>query len=87
MAEVVALPDRVPSMGRAVEQFFAAKPLFPNARRSYAHCLGAVGEDLGAGTALGDVTPERLRVVLENGRVNPGWDAAGELRSVSRCRV
>ena len=32
---------------------------------SYAYCLGAVVEDLGAGTALGDVTPERLRGVLE----------------------
>ena len=36
MAEVVLLPDRVPSLGRAVEQFLAAKPLSPNARRSYA---------------------------------------------------
>ena len=66
MAEVVALPDRVPSLGRAVEQFLAAKPLSANARRSYAYCLGAVVEDLGAGTALGDVTPERLRGVLED---------------------
>ena len=65
MAEVVLLPDRVPSLGRAVEQFLAAKPLSPNARRSYAYCLGAVVEDLGAGTALADVTPERLRGVLE----------------------
>ena len=65
MAEVVLLPDRVPSLGRAVEQFLAAKPLSPNARRSYAYCLGAVVSDLGAGTALGDVTPERLRGVLE----------------------
>ena len=65
MAEVVALPDRVPSLGRAVEQFLAAKPLSPNARRSYAHTLGTVVGDLGAGTALADVTPERLRGVLE----------------------
>ena len=43
MAEVVLLPDRVPSLGRAVEQFLAAKPLSPNARRSYAYCLAAVG--------------------------------------------
>ena len=42
MAEPVLLPDRVPSLGRAVEQFLAAKPLSPNARRSYAYCLGAV---------------------------------------------
>ena len=65
MAEVVLLPDRVPSLGRAVEQFLAAKPLSPNAHRSYAYCLAAVVEDLGAGTALPDVTPERLRGVLE----------------------
>ena len=58
MAEVVLLPDRVPSLGRAVEQFLAAKPLSPNAHRSYAYCLGAVVADLGAGAALGDVTPE-----------------------------
>ena len=57
--------DRVPSLGRAVEQFLAAKPLSPNAHRSYAYCLGAVVSDLGAGTALADVTPERLRGVLE----------------------
>ena len=87
MAEVVALPARVPSLGRAVERFLAAKPLSPNALRSYAYCLGAVVSNLGADTALAAVTPERLRGVLENGRVNPGWDAAGELRSVSRCRV
>ncbi len=65
MAEVVLLPDRVPSLDRAVEQFLAAKPLSANARRSYAYCLGAVVSDLGAGTALADVTPERLRGVLE----------------------
>ena len=65
MAEPVLLPDRVPSLGRAVEQFLAAKPLSANARRSYAYCLGAVVSDLGAGTALADVTPERLRGVLE----------------------
>ena len=65
MAEVVLLPDRVPSLGRAVEQFLAAKPLSANAHRSYAYCLGAVVEDLGAGTALADVTPERLGRVLD----------------------
>ena len=52
MAEVVTLPVRVPSLGRAVEQFLAAKPLSPNARHSYAYCLGAVVSDLGAGTAI-----------------------------------
>ena len=36
----------------AVEQFLAAKPLSPNARRSYAFCLGAVVSDLGGGTAM-----------------------------------
>ena len=65
MAEVVLLPDRVPSLGGSVEQFLAAKPLSANAHRSYAYCLGAVVEDLGAGTPLSDVTPERLRGVLE----------------------
>ena len=66
MAEVVLLPDRVPSLGRAVEQFLAAKPLSPNARRSYAYCLGAVVSDLGAGTALADVTPERRPQVRDD---------------------
>ena len=48
----------------------------PNARRSYAYCLGALVEDLGAGTALADVTPERLR---RGTTVWPRWDrsAAG----------
>ena len=34
------LPHRVPTLGRAVDQFLAAKPLSANARRSYAYCLG-----------------------------------------------
>ena len=94
MAEVVLLPDRVPSLGRAVEQFLAAKPLSPNARRSYAYCLGAVVSDLGAGTALADVTPERLRHVLEqrwgNARRRRGtaaWQRWGRFAAGCRRRV
>ena len=64
-SRVVILPDRVPSLGRAVEQFLAAKALSANARRSYAYCLGAVVSDLGADLGLGDVTAEGLRRVLE----------------------
>ena len=37
MAEVVLLPDRVPSLGRVVDQFLAAKPLSANGRRRYAY--------------------------------------------------
>ena len=59
------MPDRVPSLGRAVEQFLSAKPLSDNARRSYAYCLRAVAADLGADTALADVSTEGLRRVLE----------------------
>ena len=65
MTEVVGIPVRVPSLGRAVEQFLDANPLSANARRSYAYCLGAVVADLGADTALADVAPERLRHVLD----------------------
>ena len=72
MAEPVLLPDRVSSLGRAVEQFLAAKPLSANAHRSYVYCLGAVVSDLGAGTALAEVTPERLRGVLEQRWGNAG---------------
>ena len=61
---LLRLRARVPSLGRAVEQFLAAKPLSPNARRSYACCLGAVVSAFGADTALADVTPEGLRAVV-----------------------
>lgn len=65
MSEVTALPDRAPSLGRAVDRFLAAKPLSSNALRSYGYCLGVVVEDLGTDTALADITAERLRRVLE----------------------
>ncbi len=52
MAEVLALPHRVPSRGRAVEQFLAAKRLSANGRRSYVHTLGTVVEDLGSDLVL-----------------------------------
>lgn len=68
---VAVLPDRVPSLGQAVEQFLAAKPLSANARRSYAYCLRAVVSDLGADTELGDVSTEGLRRVL-----NQRWGSA-----------
>ena len=57
MVEVLALPHRVPSLGRAVEQFLAAKPLSANGRRSYAHTLTTVVGDLGADLPLDEFTP------------------------------
>ena len=66
MPEVLALPHRVPSLGRAVEQFLAAKPLSPNGRRSYAHTLRTVVGDLDADLALDEFTAERVRRVLED---------------------
>ena len=66
MLEVLALPHRVPSLGRAVEQFLTAKPLSANGRRSYAHTLGTVVGDLGADLALDGFTAERVRRVLED---------------------
>ena len=66
VAEVLALPHPVPTLGRAVEQFLAAKPLSTNGRRSYAHTLGTVVGDLGAHLALDELTPERVRHVLED---------------------
>ena len=68
--EVLALPHRVPSLGRAVEQFLTAKPLSANGRRSYAHGggLDAVVGDLGADLALAGFTAERVRRVLEDYR-------------------
>ena len=66
MPEVLALPHPVPSLGRAVEQFLAAKPLSPNGRRSYTHTLGTVVGDLGADLSLAGFTAERVRRVLED---------------------
>ena len=66
MPEVLALPHRVPSLGRAVEQFLAAKPLSANGRRSYSHTLGTVVGDLGADLPLDAFTAERVRRVLED---------------------
>ena len=66
MVEVLALPHRVASLGRAVEQFLAAKPLSANGCRSYAHTLGMVVGDLGADLALDGFTAERVRHVLED---------------------
>ncbi len=66
MPEVLALPHRVPSLGRAVEQLLAAKPLSAKGRRSYAHTLGAVVGDLGSDLALDGFTAERVRRVLED---------------------
>ena len=66
MVEVLALPHRVPSLGRAVEQFLAAKPLSASGRRSYAHTLRTVVGDLGGDLALNEFTAERLRRVLED---------------------
>ena len=66
MVEVLALPHRVPSLGRAVEQFLAAKPLSANGRHSYAHTLGMVVGDLGADLPLDGFTAERVRRVLED---------------------
>ena len=63
MPEVLALPHRVPTLGRAVEQFLAAKPLSANERRSYAHTLGTVVGDLGADLALSGFTAERVHRV------------------------
>ena len=64
--EVLALPHPVPTLGRAVEQFLAAKPLSANGRRSYAHTLGTVVGDLGADLPLAEFTSERVRQVLED---------------------
>ena len=75
MVEVLALPHRVPTLGRAVEQFLAAKPLSANGRRSYAHTLGTVVGDLGADLALAGFTAERVRRVLH---------ASGWTRTVAR---
>ena len=67
MPEVLALPPRVPCpLGRAVEQFLAAKPLSANGRRSYAHTLGTVVGDLGADLALDELTAEQVRRALED---------------------
>ena len=77
MAEVLALPHPVPTLGRAVEQFLAAKPLSANGRRSYTHTLGTVVGDLGADLALAEFTAERVRRVLEDrwGNIAPAtWN-------------
>ena len=66
MPEVLSLPHPVPTLGRAGEQFLAAKPLSANGRRSYAHTLGTVVGDLGADLALDGFTAERVRHVLED---------------------
>ena len=65
VVEVLALPHRVPSLGRAVEQFLAAKRLSVNGR-SYAHTLLTVVGDLSVALALAEFTAERLWHVLED---------------------
>ena len=62
---VVVLADRVPSLGRAVERFLAAKPLSANARRGLAYRLREIVSDLGVDTSLGDVSTEGWRRVSE----------------------
>ena len=76
MARVLALPHPVPTLGRAVEQFLAAKPLSANGRRSYARPRSR-GRDLGADLALDGFAAERVRRVLEDrwGNIAPAtWN-------------
>ena len=46
-AEVVLLPDRIPTLADAVEGFFSDKDLSPNTRRTYRQALDALVADLG----------------------------------------
>ncbi|MCY4368729.1 MAG: tyrosine-type recombinase/integrase [bacterium] len=67
-------------LGRAIEQFLAAKPLCANGRRCYAHTLGTVVGDLGADV---EQPSHRCGVVSRLG-TGPDWIAEDPLEGIER---
>ena len=64
-AEVVPLPDRLPTLADAVEAFFADKDLSPNSRRTYRQTLDVLVADLGSGLRVDELTGPGIRRVLD----------------------
>ena len=77
-AEVVPLPDRIPTLADAVEAFFADKDLSPNSVRTYRQALDALVADLGQNMAISHLTGSHIRAVLTGhwGNAAPAtWNA------------
>ena len=63
-AEVVPLPDRIPTLADAVEGFFSDKDLSPNSRRTYRQALNALVTDLDQNMMISHLTGSNIRGVL-----------------------
>ena len=63
-AEVVPLPDRIPTLADAVEGFFSDKDLSPNTRRTYRRALDALVADLGQNMTISHLMGSHIRAVL-----------------------
>ena len=63
-AEVVPLPERIPTLAGAVEGFFCDKDLSPNSRRTYRQALNALVADLGPRLTMHDLTRSQIHAVL-----------------------
>ena len=77
-AEVVPLPDRIPTLADAVEAFFADKDLSPNSVRTYRQALDALLADLGQNMIISHLTGSHIRAVLTGhwGNAAPAtWNA------------
>ncbi|MCP4303887.1 MAG: tyrosine-type recombinase/integrase [bacterium] len=78
MGEVIRLPDRTPSLGGAIEAFFADKDLSANSRRSYRQTLDALVADLGEDLPVDKLTGAKVKRVLgwRWGEASPAtWNA------------
>ena len=62
---VIPLLGRIPTLGSAVETFFADKDLSPNSRRTYRQTLDALVADLGSGLRIDELTGSGIRRVLD----------------------
>jgi len=91
VGEVVAIPDRTPTLSWTAQAFFADKDLAANSRRIYRRTLDALTADLGADLPVDKLTTARVKRVLGNrwGDAAPAtWNAhVAALRSFVRyCR-
>ena len=78
MGEVIPLPGRTPTLGGAVETFFADKDLSANSRRSYHQTLDALTADLGEDLPVDKLTSAKIKRVLRWrwGEASPAtWNA------------
>lgn len=78
MGEVIPLPTRTPTLGGAVETFFADKDLSRNSRRAYRQALDALVFDLGENLPVDKLTSAKIKRVLRCrwGEASPAtWNA------------